>query len=162
MQSVRSVFMRCRPPPRTTGRSSPAGWPGCPRRLAGYQATLTEGHRRGLHAAPRQVSTVVGQLAEWAATGDGRGWFADFTAGADVPPALRAELDTAAETAMTAFTGLGAWLGGTYLPQARAHRTVPARSDTAAGPGSGPAPNLDPQEAYAWGWWQFLSSCARR
>ena len=79
-QQVRSVFLMM---PAATADD----WAVIARRLrrvpeamAGYRASLTEGSRRGLHAAPRQVETVTTQLDAWLATGDGRGWFADFTA----------------------------------------------------------------------------------
>ena len=52
-----------------------------PGALDGYRVSLTEGARRGLYAAPRQVQTVVAQLGDWLAT-SGRGWFADFAGGA--------------------------------------------------------------------------------
>ncbi len=51
-----------------------------PGALDGYRASLAEGASRDLFAAPRQVETVAGQLADWLATGNGRGWFADFAA----------------------------------------------------------------------------------
>ena len=50
-----------------------------PEAVAGYRATLTEGIRRGLLAAPRQVTTQADQIAAWAAAADGRGWFAGGT-----------------------------------------------------------------------------------
>src|SRR5450759_2278715 len=53
-----------------------------PEALAGYRASLAEGARRGLLAAPRQVHAVVGQLDEWRAAANGRGWFAEFAVGA--------------------------------------------------------------------------------
>ena len=60
-----------------------------PAALAGIQASLAEGARRGLLAAPRQVRTVAGQLREWSASEAGRGWFAGFARDADVPTPLR-------------------------------------------------------------------------
>ena len=89
-----------------------------PAALTGYRASLEEGIRRGLLAAPRQVSTIVGQFDEWAAAAGGRGWFADFAAAASVPPALRADLDEAAAAAMSAVAGLRGWLTAEYLPRA--------------------------------------------
>jgi len=123
--------------------------------LAQYRASLDEGANRGLLAGPRVVRTAVGQLREWTAVAGGRGWFADFASGASVPPALRAELDRAAAEANETIAELARWLGGEYLAYAQdapdgvgADRyRVCARRWTGA--------NLDPREAYAWGWDQF-------
>ena len=91
MHSVRSVFLAM---PTATADD----WAVIARRmaevpaaLAGIQASLAEGARRGLLAAPRQVRTVAGQLREWSASEAGRGWFAGFARDADVPAPLRAE-----------------------------------------------------------------------
>ena len=123
--------------------------------LAQYRESLQEGASRGLLAGPRVVRAAASQLGEWAAAADGRGWFADFAAGADVLPALRAELDRAAAAANEAVADLARWLDQEYLPRtadspdsAGADRyLVCARRWTGA--------NLDPLEAYTWGWDQF-------
>ena len=87
--------------------------------------------------------------------GDGRGWFAQFAAGADVPQALRADLDRAAAAAIAAITELRDWLAADYLPRtdgqpdgvgAERYR-VCARSYTGA--------DLDLADAYAYGWSQY-------
>ncbi|MEP7026650.1 MAG: DUF885 family protein, partial [Actinomycetota bacterium] len=96
MQSVRSVFMSMPAATEDDWAVICRRMARVPEALAGYRASLSEGSRQAMFAAPRQVETVTGQLAEWAAAGDGRGWFADFTVGAPVPPALRADLDAAA------------------------------------------------------------------
>jgi uncharacterized protein (DUF885 family) len=126
-----------------------------PQALTGYRASLTEGLNRGLLAGPRVVRTVIGQFGDWAAVGDGQGWFADFAAAADVPPALRADLDAAAAAAIAAIIGLRDWLADEYLPSAHdqpdgvgAERyQLWARQWTGA--------DLDVAEAYAWGWSQY-------
>ena len=107
-------------------------------------------------ASPRVVRACAEQMEQWAAASGGRGWFADFAAGADVPAALRAELDQAAAAANEATMALARWLGTVYLPQAEGTQDgagadryrVCARRWTGA--------NLDPEEAYAWGWSQFF------
>jgi uncharacterized protein (DUF885 family) len=80
-----------------------------PEAFAGYTAALAEGSRRGLHAAPRQAETVVGQLAEWL-TGKGGSWFHSFAAKAPdgVSAAVRSELASAADAAAAA-TGASTW-----------------------------------------------------
>jgi uncharacterized protein (DUF885 family) len=150
---------------------SPDDWAVIARRMArvpgtftGYRASLAEGMRRGLLAAPRQAQAVIGQLGEWAAAADGRGWFAGFAAAADVPPALRADLDRAAAAAMAATMDLHSWLAGDYLPAAQGtpdaagpdRYRIGARQWTGAG--------IDPVAVYDWGWdeYQRLSAELRR
>jgi uncharacterized protein (DUF885 family) len=143
--------------------ASPQDWDAIARRmakvgqaLAEYQTSLTAGASRGLFAGPRVVRAAAEQLAEWTAAGSGRGWFADFAdAAADVPAALRAELDRAAATANESVGALARWLGTDYLSRTAGspdgvgadRYRVCARRWTGA--------NTDPQEAYAWGWEQF-------
>ncbi len=126
-----------------------------PLALEQYRSSLEEGARQGMFAGPRVITTVGSQLAEWAAVADGRGWFYEFAAAADVPHKLRSELDKAAKSAGAAIGALGKWLRAEYLKRAEGtpdgvgaerYRTC-ARRWTGA--------NIDPQEAYAWGWSQF-------
>ena len=158
-QQVRGAFLAMiagqATPTIRLGRSIARRMARVPAALTGYRASLEEGIRRGLLAAPRQVSTTVGQFDEWAAAAGGRGWFADFAAAASVPPALRADLDEAAAAAMSAVAGLRRWLTAEYLPRAAGvpdgvgeerYRTC-ARRWTGA--------DLDPAEAYAWGWSEY-------
>ena len=128
---------------------------GVPGTLTGFRAALTEGARLGLFAAARQVVAVLGQLADWIAAGDGRGWFAEFADRADVPPAIRAELDRNAGTAIEAVADLRDWLAHWYLPRtehtpdgvgADRYRVL-VRYRTGA--------DLDLAEAYEWGWTEF-------
>lgn len=88
-----------------------------PEAFAGYIASLSEGARRGILAAPRQVNGTVEQLRQWVAAYGGRGWFAEFCAGADVSQSLRNELDQAATVAVEAATALRRWLANEYLPR---------------------------------------------
>lgn len=131
-------------------------WAAIARRLArfpqaydSYVLTLDEGRARGIMSAPRQVSTVVGQLDEWL---EAR-WFHDFTgAGSE---ALRAELQQAADAAHDAVAKMRSYLADTYLPAAadvpdavgeEAYRRAARRSLGAF---------IDPHEAYEWGWSEF-------
>jgi uncharacterized protein (DUF885 family) len=124
--------------------------------LSEYQASLTEGARRGMFAGPRVVQACAEQLDQWAGAAGGRGWFAEFAASANVPAALRNDLDQAAGAANEATSALARWLGTVYLPQAEGtpdgvgadRYLVCARRWTGA--------DLDPQEAYEWGWSQFF------
>jgi uncharacterized protein (DUF885 family) len=125
---------------------TPTSWP---------SPSLTDGASRGTFASPRVVAAAAGQMREWTAPADGRGWFADFAAGARVPATLRADLDKAAASANEAVGALARWLGTVYLPQAAGtpdgvgadRYRVTARRWTGA--------DLDPHEAYDWGWSQF-------
>jgi uncharacterized protein (DUF885 family) len=125
------------------------------RALAEYRSSLTEGASRELLAGPRVVRAVAAQLKEWTGAADGAGWFADFAAAAELAPALRADLDRAAAAANSSVAALADWLTTEYLPLAadapdgvgaQRYRTS-ARRWTGA--------DLDPHEAYAWGWEQF-------
>jgi uncharacterized protein (DUF885 family) len=155
LQSVRQVFTMM-----PTG--TPEDWAVIARRmaavpaaLAGYRVALTEGVRRELLAAPRQVDAVLSQLSQWIVAGEWLGWFAEFAAGADVPPSLRAELDRAAAAAIEAVVELRDWLAEWYF--ARIHLTpdavgadryrVLARFRTGA--------DLDLAEVYDWGWAEY-------
>jgi uncharacterized protein (DUF885 family) len=125
--------------------------------LAGYRLSLAEGTRRGLLAAPRQVSSTIGQLDEWAAAAGGRGWFADFAADASVPPALRADLDEAAGSASSAVAGLRRWLAAEYLPRTAGIPDGVGEERYRACARRWTGADLDPAEVYAWGWSEYQS-----
>ena len=135
-------------------------WAVVARRLArvpgafrGYRGTLAEGAARGLFAAPRQVDTVVEQLAEWSAGP----YFAAFVA--DGPDGLRAELDRAAAVADAAVVEVHDFLRDTYGPRAAGTPDAVGREryvrfarywngiDLGAGRGL--------EDAYAFGWEEF-------
>jgi uncharacterized protein (DUF885 family) len=128
-----------------------------PDALAGYQQSLAEGSARGLHAAPRQVETVAGQLADWLATGEGRGWFTDFVAGtpADGPAVLRSELLAASAAADAAVAGLRDWLLTEYLPAAAGTPDGVGEERYLAGARRWNGSALDLAEVYDWGWSQY-------
>ncbi|QCB93553.1 DUF885 domain-containing protein [Cellulomonas shaoxiangyii] len=120
----------------------------------GFRASLEEGLRRGVRSAPRQAEAVVGQLGDWLAAGDGRGWHAGFVTGAEaagVGDALRGRLDGAAVAAADGVERLRAWIAERYLPAVgdvpdavgRERYRLAARLHTGA--------DLDLDEAYAWG-----------
>ncbi|MBM7806117.1 uncharacterized protein (DUF885 family) [Geodermatophilus bullaregiensis] len=150
VHSIRQVFLLM---PTATEED----WSVVARRMArvpeayrGYRETLREGARRGLLVAPRQVSTVVGQLGEWL-SGPFFGGLA-----ASGPDAVRGDLDAAAREADAAVAEVRDFLRDEYLPQAegtqdavgRDRYAIAARrwngSDLGAGQGL--------EEACAWGW----------
>lgn len=139
---------------------TPDDWAVVARRLArvpeafqGYTVTLAEGSRRGLHAAPRQVATVVDQLDEWLA-GAGGSWFHSFAAKAPdgVPAAVRAELASGADAAAAATGALRAYLAGTYLPAAAGTPDAVGPERYRLGARLSTGADLDLAEAYAWAW----------
>ncbi|MGY1740879.1 MULTISPECIES: DUF885 domain-containing protein [unclassified Blastococcus] len=123
---------------------------GVPAAYRGFVTTLREGARRGLLVAPRQVTTVVGQLDAWLAGP----WFGTFAAAG--PPALRRELDAAAAAADAAVAEVRDFLRDEYLPRAegtpdavgRERYALAARRWTGADLGAGGRL----EEAYAFGW----------
>jgi uncharacterized protein (DUF885 family) len=126
-----------------------------PAALAGYRDSLAEGARRGLHAAPRQVRTVAGQLAEWQAAGGGRGWFAEFASGADVPESVRADLGKAAASADAAAADLRSWLLADYLPGTEGTPDGVGEERYRITSRDWLGADLDLGEAYEWGWAEY-------
>jgi uncharacterized protein (DUF885 family) len=126
-----------------------------PDALAGYADSLRAGTARGLLAPARQVDAFTAQLADWAAASGVRGWFAQFSDRAQVPPSLRAELDQAAAAAIGAVAELRRWLLDDYAPRT---------ADVPDGIGAELYPvlarawlgtELDLADTYAWGWAEF-------
>jgi uncharacterized protein (DUF885 family) len=125
--------------------------------LAQYHESLAAGARGGLYAAPRQVETVAGQFADWQATGDGRGWFADFTKGApaDAPDSLRSDLAAASAAADAAVAALREQLLAEYLPAAAGTPDGVGQERYRIGARQWNGAELDLAEVYEWGWSQY-------
>ncbi|GHH26649.1 DUF885 domain-containing protein [Streptomyces rubradiris] len=124
-----------------------------PEAFAGYRASLELGLERKLFAGPRPTATFIGQLTEWADTGEGRGWFEDFAAAG--PDALRAELDEAARAATGAVVELRDWLRRVYAPAVEGAPNVVGRERYARSARYFNGTDLDLDEAYAYGWAEF-------
>ncbi|MCH0562528.1 MULTISPECIES: DUF885 domain-containing protein [unclassified Streptomyces] len=124
-----------------------------PDALAGYRAALALGLERKLYAAPRPTATFVEQLAEWADTGEGRGWFEDFAAAG--PGALRAELDEAARGATAAVAELRDWMRDVYAPAIQGAPDTVGRERYARLARYFNGTDLDLDEAYAYGWAEY-------
>ncbi|MDN3259203.1 DUF885 domain-containing protein [Streptomyces sp. CSDS2] len=124
-----------------------------PEAFAGYRASLELGLEQKLFAAPRPTATFIGQLTEWADTGEGRGWFEDFAAAG--PDALRAELDEAARAATGAVAELRDWLRRVYAPAVEGAPNVVGRERYARSARYFNGTDLDLDEAYAYGWAEF-------
>ncbi|MEU0007600.1 DUF885 domain-containing protein [Streptomyces sp. NPDC006314] len=122
-----------------------------PAALEGYRASLDAGLQRRLPAGPRQVATVIGQLAEW--IGTDRSWFAQFTDPG--PERLRAELTAAASVATGALVELRDWLRDTYAPAVEGAPDVVGRERYGRLARYYNGTDLDLDEAYAYGWAEF-------
>ena len=125
--------------------------------MAGYRHSLTEGIRRGLHAAPRQVETVAAQLADgWRPAAGAAGSPTSLRRAGGDPAALAAELDDGQRRGRRGCrraAGLAA-----------AASTCPRRPGTPDGVGEEryrrgvrrwTGADLDLAEAYDWGWSQY-------
>jgi uncharacterized protein (DUF885 family) len=125
--------------------------------LDGYQVSLATGASAGLYAAPRLVETVAGQFAEWGQVGAGRGWFGEFAAGApaDLPAALRRDLDAASASADAAVARLRDWMVSDYLPGAGGTPDGVGADRYRVGVRLFNGATLDVAEAYEWGWSQY-------
>ncbi|MFG2526709.1 DUF885 domain-containing protein [Streptomyces sp. NPDC048516] len=122
-----------------------------PAALEGYRAALDAGLKRDLPAGPTQVRTVIGQLDEW--IGTDRSWFAEFTDPG--PDTLRAELTEAAEVATGALVELRDWFRDSYAPAVEGAPDVVGRERYARLARYFNGADLDPDEAYAYGWSEF-------
>ncbi|WP_336924194.1 DUF885 domain-containing protein [Aquipuribacter sp. SD81] len=132
-----------------------------------YARSLEAGLAAGLPAGPAQVRDVVDQLTSWAAAADGRGWFADhldelldgLPGGAS--PALRAEAEQAAGEALAGVLELRRHLAERYLPAVADAPDPVGRERYVLGARRWTGADLDPEEAYAWGWRELAAVHAR-
>ncbi|MER7937592.1 DUF885 domain-containing protein [Streptomyces sp. NPDC093272] len=124
-----------------------------PAALEGYRQSLELGLERKLHAGPRATATFVGQLGEWAGTGEGGGWFQQFAASG--PEALRAGLDEAARSADAAVLALHDWMRDVYAPAIEGAPDVVGRERYARWVRYFNGTDLDLDEAYAYGWSEY-------
>jgi uncharacterized protein (DUF885 family) len=144
-----------------------------PQAFDGWHAALREGGRRGLHAAPRQLATVVEQLDEWLAedvvTASGRArargghdhalsWWHAFVA--DGPAALAADLRRSADLAAEATAVLRARIAGEHLPAAAGTPDAVGPERYRLGARLATGADLDLDETFAWGWdeWRRLDA----
>ncbi|MDK1474534.1 DUF885 domain-containing protein [Streptomyces sp. 549] len=124
-----------------------------PDALAGYRASLAAGLEAGLPAGPRQVSTVIGQLAQWSGAAGGTPWFAAFVRSG--PHALRGELDSAAARATAAVADLRDWLREKYAPGIEGAPETVGRDRYRLWARYWNGTDLDLEEAYAYGWAEY-------
>jgi uncharacterized protein (DUF885 family) len=145
--------------------ATPDDWMTVARRMAhvpeafdGWHAALAEGVRRGLHAAPRQLATVVHQLDEWLA-GE-QTWWHTFIADAPDGSAQRADLHRAADAAAEATAVLRERLAREHLPAAEGTPDAVGEERYRLNARLATGADLDLREAFAWGWdeWRRLDA----
>lgn len=122
-----------------------------------YATTLREGLRRGLPGGPAQVVAVLDQLDDWSAVGGGRGWFGEHLSGLladldDAPPGLRADADAAGASAADGVRRLREVLAEEYLPAVADAPDAVGRERYLVGARRWTGSDVDPVEAYDWGW----------
>ncbi len=118
--------------------------PGCAR---GYRAALAAGVAGGHLSAPRQAAAVVEQLGAWL---DDGGWWTGFVAAG--PDAVRPALEAGAARAAEGVAELRDWLATTYLPASDGTPDGVGRERYLLGARAATGADVDPDEAYDWGW----------
>ncbi|GAA4538260.1 DUF885 domain-containing protein [Pseudonocardia xishanensis] len=115
-----------------------------PEALAGYTATLREGVARGLLAAPRQVDAVAAQFGAWLSAD----WFRSFAAAAGLS-------EDAAGAATAALAELRDFLRTEYRPRTEGVPDGVGEERYRLAVRRWLGADLDPREAYEWGWAEF-------
>jgi uncharacterized protein (DUF885 family) len=124
-----------------------------PEAIAQYRTTLEAGVAQQLLAGPAQVRAMLEQLDAWVA-GEPGGWFAQFAAKA--PDGHRSAAG-AAPAAGQAVAQLREYLAEIYTPAAEKFGADPVgRERYARWARYWTGADLDLQEAYDWGWQEFI------
>lgn len=117
--------------------------------------TLEQGRASGVLAAPRQVRTLIGQLDQWLETE----WFHGFVA--EGPDQLASELRAGADAAHEAVDSLRDYLSTTYLPSTAGIPDAVGEAAYRRAIRRNLGADIDPQEAYAWGWGEYQRIAAQ-
>ncbi|XVV05605.1 DUF885 domain-containing protein [Actinosynnema sp. CA-248983] len=125
-----------------------------PEAVANLRAGLANAADRGQVAALRQVSRVAEQCDTYAGRTNGKSYFANLVANADVDASLRTDLEAGAKAAAEAYADFAQFLRSDLAPKAPRKDAVGedtyrlwSRYFTGA--------RLDLAEAYQWGWAEF-------
>ncbi len=156
LQAVRQVFDLMPTETESDWDAIAARMALAPAALSSYRDTLSEGARRGLVAARRQVATCAKQAETWGGLGDDHPPFflrllEVFDAGAVDDAALRSTLEERARRATDAYAAFARFLSDDYSAKAAERDAVGAeRYGRRARAFTGM--DLDLQETYQWGW----------
>ncbi len=154
-QGIRAVF-------DVMPRASAVDWETIAKRLelvptavAGFEAALAEGSRRGLTAARRQVQANISQAQTWSGAAGSRPFFDTlldaYDAAGSGDGALRADLGRAAAAANQSYAGLATYLRERYYDGATERDGV-GRERYALSARAFNGIDLDLDETYQWGW----------
>jgi uncharacterized protein (DUF885 family) len=124
-----------------------------PQGLADFEAALRQGIDRGLPAARRQALACAEQGAAWSGERRAAPFFNGLVSKAPstLPPSLHRRLEVAASAATAAYAAAARFLREDYAPRATEKDAVGLeRYVVAARAFLGM--ELDPKEAYGWGW----------
>ncbi|MFD4866835.1 DUF885 domain-containing protein [Streptomyces sp. NPDC058412] len=121
-----------------------------PAALAGYRASLGVGAGQGLRAAPRQVVENITQLDDWLGTGG----FGRLAAGAP-EGGPRTEVEAAARVATGAVAELRDWFAQVYAGLVDGQPDAVGGARYARFSRVYTGAEVDPDEAYAYGWSEF-------
>jgi uncharacterized protein (DUF885 family) len=131
-----------------------------------YRETLAAGVERGLFAGPRQVATVIEQIAEWLAPDESAteparaaGWFGVLVHPAPEP--RRTELAALAQAASDEIGVFRDWLAEVYAPAAAGTPDAVGRERYARWVRYWTGADLDLDEAYQWAWTEFHDLAAQ-
>jgi uncharacterized protein (DUF885 family) len=126
-----------------------------PAAVAGVRTSLVKALNDGNAPTLRQVTKLAGQCEVWAGSQGQRPFFTTLAGSAEVGRAQRAQLMTLAEQATKAYAGFGSFLRDEIAPRTPDRDAVGldayriwSRNFTGA--------RLDLDEAYEWGWTEFL------
>ena len=119
-----------------------------PQAMTGLRASLREAAHRGRVSSLRQVISTANHCEAWA---EG---LKSLVGRAQVPPALRADLDAAVAAAASAFVEMGGFLRGELAARAP-HRDAVGPDAYRLWMRYFTGSRLAPEDAYEWGWQEF-------
>ena len=130
-----------------------------PAALDGVRASLLAAAEAGRVSALRQVTKVAEQADYWAGMSGRTGYFEQLAAGADrtegVSDSLKEKLRNAARQAQEAYAELAGFLRAELAPKAPSKDAV-GEEDYRLWSRYFLGADLDPREAYEWGWEEFF------
>jgi uncharacterized protein (DUF885 family) len=131
-----------------------------PEALRNYRKSLALGLERDMAVAERQVRAAAQQCAAHAGEGSAFSALAQTYAEAGVGTELAERLDSAIDSARSAYAEMASWLTETYLPNAVSRDAV-GRERYVRAAHLFLGTDIDPEETYAWGWSEVANLRAR-